>query len=100
MERWRPAVPVVVAALWIAGLRIEGLELALLYLAPAVALLSMLLAGRYPGARTLERWIARTRPRRRAIPTPAPRRPTVKRALPRGGALLAAAFAGRPPPRA
>lgn len=97
-ERWRLAVPAVVGALWLAGLRVEGLQLALVYLAPVVALATLLLTGRYPGARVLERYIARRRVRRRIAAGPVPRRRRSHRLLPRGGRLVAAGLAGRPPP--
>jgi hypothetical protein len=69
----------------------------LVYLAPALALLCALAFGRYPGERSLRRRL----PRRRWAPpcaaAPRPRlRPPAR--LPRGGALLAHALAGRAPP--
>ena len=86
----------VMAALWLAGLHLGGLDTGLLFLAPAFLLLLPLLAGRYPGERAL-------RPRRGA---PA-RRPLVLRlTLPRpparlvarGGLLVGCSLAGRAPP--
>jgi uncharacterized protein len=72
---------------------------ALFYLLPALLLLAALLLGRYPGERLLLAMAARRRP-----PLPgASRRPSTRLAfhlprLPRGGALLGAALAGRAPP--
>ena len=43
----------VMAALWLAGLEVGGLETGLMFLAPAFLLLLPLLAGRYPGERRL-----------------------------------------------
>jgi hypothetical protein len=74
-------------------------SLGLLYLAPALVLLALLVAGLYPGERALERVRLRWAPRRlrpaRAMPRPG--RPPV-RLLPRGGRLLGASVAARPPP--
>lgn len=70
---------------------------ALLYLVPALALLASLLLGRYPGERLR---LSLGRPRRsarRPRPVP-PRRPAFFAPLPRGGALLGMALAGRAPP--
>jgi hypothetical protein len=81
-----------------------GLHLAegLLMAAPAVALLLPLLAGRYVGERALEAVRAvRSRtaaPRRRARIVVANRRRPALALVPRGGLLLAAALATRPPP--
>ncbi len=89
----------VVLALWGAGFLAADLHLALLYLAPALALATALLAGRYPGEALLERIAAR----RCAKPTitsaagrPAPEPPA--RAAANGGLLLARRLAGRAPP--
>jgi hypothetical protein len=87
---------VVLAALWLLGLHVGGLDTGLLFLAPAFVLLLPLLAGRYPGERVLAPLLARVR---RAV-TPAPlvprRRP---RLVPRGGLLVGCSLAGRAPPR-
>jgi hypothetical protein len=72
----------------------------LLLLAPALVLLCALLAGAYPGERRIASLAARRPPPRRrqhralgtCRPRPAPQ-------LPRGGRLVAAAIAARPPPR-
>lgn len=70
---------------------------ALLYLVPALLLLASLLLGRYPGERLR---LSLGRPRRLARPArPLPaRRPASFAPLPRGGALLGMALAGRAPP--
>lgn len=71
----------------------------LLLLAPALLLLAALLARRYPGecmlGRLRRRRFVRARPRVGGA-VPAPRRPWV--VLPRGGRLVGAAVAARPPP--
>jgi hypothetical protein len=86
---------VVMAALWLAGLHVGGLDTGLLFLAPAFVLLLPLLAGRYPG----ERALAPLRPPvRRAFPA-AIRLPRPRLALvPRGGLLVGCSLAGRAPP--
>ncbi|MEA2321452.1 MAG: hypothetical protein QOD81_1302 [Solirubrobacteraceae bacterium] len=86
----------VMAALWLAGLHVGGLDTGLLFLAPAFVLLLPLLAGRYPGERVLAPLLARVR---RAV-TPAPRVPRRRpRLVPRGGLLVGCSLAGRAPPR-
>jgi hypothetical protein len=70
----------------------------LLYAAPAFALLCALALRRYPGEHTIERLRARF-----AVSVPRRARALVRRArptprLPRGGRLVAAAVAARPPP--
>ena len=78
------------------GLHLGGLEIGLLYMAPAFALALPLLAGRYPGEGVLVGARAR-RPRQRRIePHPVVRPPA--RLLPRGGLLVGHALAGRAPP--
>jgi hypothetical protein len=68
-----------------------------LTLLPALVLVALLLAGRYPGEQLIERW-GRVRPRVRpaAVRVLAPIRPA--RELPHGGRLIATALAGRAPP--
>jgi hypothetical protein len=74
---------------------ISGLQLGLLYLAPAVLFAVVLLAGRYPGAALLER-LARPRRARRRPPRRAPRpRPAPFRFV---ATELAWSLAGRGPP--
>jgi hypothetical protein len=85
------------AALWLAGLHVGGLDTGLLFLAPAFLLLLPLLAGRYVGERALAPEHA---PGRRAavralrLPRPA------TRLVPRGGLLVGCSLAGRAPPMA
>ncbi len=83
----------------IAATALVGASAALAYLAPALVLFALLLLGRYPGE---DAYRSRLAPARRvAHLRPAlllPRRVTRSR-LPRGGALLGAALAGRAPPR-
>jgi hypothetical protein len=72
----------------------------LLCIAPALALAAVLLARRYPGERLLLAATTRRRGRRRraALALP-PLRPLLLR-VPRGGLLMAAQLAVRPPPLA
>jgi hypothetical protein len=74
--------------------------LGLLFLAPAVLLALPLIAGRYVGAERLSRVAARrVDGARRSVPALlAPRR--CPRVPPRGGLLIAASLAVRPPPTA
>jgi hypothetical protein len=73
-------------------------ESSLLYLAPALLILVPLAFDRYPGERLLQAVIARP-----ATQTDRPKPPTRRlpplSLLPRGGALLAWALAGRGPPQ-
>ena len=94
----RTAVGVaVMAALWLVGLDVGGLETGLLFLAPAFILLLPRLAGRYPGERVLA---PLRRPVRRVVARAVhPPRPRV-RLVPRGGLLLGCSLAGRAPPLA
>jgi periplasmic copper chaperone A len=72
---------------------------ALFYLLPALLLLATLLLGRYPGERLLLAVAARRRrPARVAANQPSSRLGFDRPRLPRGGALLGAALAGRAPP--
>jgi len=71
----------------------------LLCMAPAVALLAVLFAHRYPGERLLLRLAARRRDRRRRGPADARRAPHGRAVhVPRGGLLMGFALAVRPPP--
>lgn len=74
----------------------------LFYALPALGLLLALCLGRYPGERLRLRLSgARRRAARLAAAVPPPRHPLFARPrLPRGGALLGAALAGRAPPSA
>jgi hypothetical protein len=86
---------VVLAALWLIGLHVGGLDTGLLFLAPAFVLLLPLLAGRYVGERALAP--LRRRVRRAvaaALELPRPR----ARLVPRGGLLVGCSLAGRAPP--
>jgi hypothetical protein len=70
----------------------------LVSLAPLLAIALVLLLGRYPGERALRRRLGRRRGRPRgAGAAPVPLR-HLRTRLPRGGALLAYALAGRAPP--
>lgn len=72
---------------------------ALFYLLPALLLLATLLLGHYPGERLLLAAAARRRPPARAAADRLSSRLGFDRPrLPRGGALLGAALAGRAPP--
>jgi hypothetical protein len=82
-------------AVWVAGHYVAGLDIGLIYLAPAFALLLPLLAGRYPGERLITPAQHQPRPAR-PRPLAAARRPP--RAAPSGGLLVALALAGRAPP--
>jgi hypothetical protein len=70
-----------------------------LYLLPAIVMGVVLLAGRYPGVRALER-LRQTRasPTGRPVSSRAPRQPGAQTL--RGGRLIAVSLAGRAPPRA
>jgi hypothetical protein len=77
---------------------IVGVSAGLLFLAPAVLLALPLLTGRYIGAERLSR-IAHARSPRRRRRAPADLVPRAGgRVLPRGGLLIAASLAVRPPP--
>ena len=70
----------------------------LLYLAPALLLLTALSLGCYPGERLLDALVRGRRPVLGREAEPATRRLLSVRSFPRGGALLAMALAGRGPP--
>jgi len=75
---------------------------AFLYLAPVLLLAAPLLAGRFVGEATIERYSRRSPARVRAA-RPEPLSPAGQgpgRLLPRGGRLMAFSLAVRPPPRA
>jgi hypothetical protein len=77
----------------------SGLTEAVVYLLPALLLVPVLLARRYPGERALLACIGQRRRRRTrsgvrvALPSPRPRA-----VVPRGGCLIASSLAVRPPP--
>jgi hypothetical protein len=75
---------------------VPGVTLGMVYLGPAVFVFLLLWLGRYPGERLL---IALARPprRRRTSMLAAPNRRVLTH-MPRGGSLMAMAFAGRAPP--
>jgi hypothetical protein len=78
-----------------------GFTEAISYLLPALMLLAALAARRYPGERALLAVMRTTRSRPRRVAARGIRRHSRPRALvPRGGALIAFALAGRPPPLA
>lgn len=94
------AVMALASCAWLLGAALIGTPEALGYLAPTLAILSLLALGRYPGAVAFERRLRarRSAPRRRRGRSA--HRLRVVLALPRGGALLAAGLAGRAPPPA
>jgi hypothetical protein len=78
---------------------VPGLEVGVLFLAPAIVLLASLLTGRYVGEDRLRRLAAAFRPHRRRRLGSAPARITRPRAhMPRGGRLVGTSLAVRPPP--
>jgi hypothetical protein len=81
---------------WVLLAHLPGVTLGLAYLGPAVFVFLLLWLGRYPGERLLIE-LARSPRRRRASTLAVPNR-RVFTHLPRGGSLLACAFAGRAPP--
>jgi hypothetical protein len=83
----------------VVGIEAHHLQLAVLYLAPALVLWGLLTANRYPGERILER--VRRSGSREVLEhaVPAARRPRpARRTMPRGGVLVASSLAGRAPP--
>jgi periplasmic copper chaperone A len=84
------------AAVWLLGLELLGIDAAIAHFAPALLIFLPLVGGRYPGDRALVR-ATRRRQRRRLPRRPAPAR-RAPRLLPRGGRLVGAALAGRGPP--
>lgn len=72
-------------------------QLLVLYLAPFLALVALLLCGWYPGEAAIARRIGAGRRARRRAPVslPAPRRPAPRAAL---SCVLARRLAGRGPP--
>jgi hypothetical protein len=88
------------AAVWLIAQSIVDVSTGFFFLVPAVVMAVPLLAGRYIGAESLSR-ISRSRLRDRRH---APVASSVRRAFcptpPRGGLLIAASLAVRPPPLA
>jgi hypothetical protein len=103
-ERGMTKAPIAVALALLfavlAALQLGCAEPGLLYLAPALLLLTALVLGRYPGERLL---LAATGPWRGSLRRRTPQIPTRRLSQlaprPRGGALLGCALAGRAPPR-
>ena len=98
---WFPIVLLAAALLgFAAALVLPGLETGVLFLAPAIVVLSLLLTGHYVGEQQLHRlaaaWRQRRPPRERSARAPLPRRP--RALMPRGGRLVATSLAVRPPP--
>lgn len=96
-----PLALALVAAAWTLGIGILGVGDALAYLAPALLILLPLVGGRYPGDAALARVVERVRRVRGPAPRAARGRrgPAPRGLLPRGGRLVGAALASRPPPR-
>ena len=86
-----------IATVGLLGLQLFGVEPTLAYLAPLLLIAGLLLLGRFPGERALTRALARRQRRRPPSSAPVPR-PRFDFRLPRGGALVAWALAGRAPP--
>jgi hypothetical protein len=85
--------------LGLACLTLVGLHSDVLLLVPVLFVALPLLAGRYVGEEHLARLAAAYVPkRRRAAGSLAPTTPRRPRVLPRGGRLIAASLAERPPP--
>jgi hypothetical protein len=97
----RPTAFLALGSLAVAAGLLAGLSEGVLMLAPALLLAATLGTGRYVGEDAIAR-VRRTRsPRRRVVTAPAtvpePQR-VPRRITPRGGLLLAASLATRPPP--
>ncbi len=104
VSRWTirlPAVVVALAAMVVGAGLVPGLAEGVVMVAPALLLVVALVSGRYVGEDAIAR-VRRVRPDR-----PAGRRPDAAaaaihrapaRIAPRGGLLLAASLATRPPP--
>jgi hypothetical protein len=97
--RARLLLCLIAAAALAVGLLLAGVCGDALMAAPAVLLLLPLAVGRYVGSERLARLVRRRPgPRRRGVePGPAPRRP-LRRAVARGGLLIAVALGRRGPP--
>ena len=99
-QQRRLAVAALMACAWLIGVELLGFVDALAYLAPTLAVVLLLVLGRYPGERAIRRRVARPSVRqRRRMPAIAPSQHP-RPVLPRGSALLGAALAGRAPPAA
>jgi hypothetical protein len=98
---WLPIVLLAAAVVgFAAALVVPGLETGVLFLAPAIVVLSLLHTGHYVGERQIHRlagaWHQRRPARERARRDPLPRRPHAL--MPRGGRLVGTSLAVRPPP--
>jgi hypothetical protein len=84
--------------LWLLAHSTLDLSVGVLFLAPVILLAVPLVAGRYLGSERLARLVNRSRPRRRRALRAllAPR--ACRIVPPRGGLLIAASLAVRPPP--
>jgi hypothetical protein len=76
----------------------QAMSVALLYLVPSLLLLAVLLLRRYPGEGRLAAIAESRSPRARRAAPPRSSRPRPRAFLPRGGLLIGAALAVRPPP--
>lgn len=96
--RLSAALALPIAAVLVAHF-VAGMSQGIAMLAPALAILLTLLTGRYVGEQTIDR-VRRTRPAppRRRRDRPAAIGHAAPRLVPRGGLLVAASLATRPPP--
>jgi hypothetical protein len=94
-EQRRTALLAVIACGWALGVALLGAPEALGYLAPTLVLTGLLMLGCYPGEFAFARRASRPQAPRPMPLAPVPR---ARRALPRGGVLLASGLAGRGPP--
>lgn len=94
-EQRRMALLALIASAWVLGAALLGGPEAIGYFAPTLALVGLLVLGRYPGEHALARRAIRPRALR---PRPLAPPSRVRRILPRGGVLLASGLAGRAPP--
>jgi hypothetical protein len=88
-------------AAFASALIVPGLAVGVLFLSPAIVLLTALLNGCYVGEKRLHRLAAAFRPsgRRRPRAAPVPRVLRRRALMPRGGSLVATSLAVRPPPQ-
>ena len=88
----------VLAAGWAIAQSQADLTTGFLFLAPTVIMAVPLIAGRYVGAERLSQITRSVSPRRRGTPAGRPVRRPFRLVPPRGGLLIAASLAVRPPP--
>jgi hypothetical protein len=93
-------IAVAALALLAAALIHPGLATGVLHLAPALTILALLFLGRYVGEGTIARIAGHRERRAPRTAHVAPQLRPLARALARGGDLLGAALAVRPPPAA